>query len=167
MEAYDGPAWRLMATPLSAPFQGFARRSGIQVFRLYCTPSPVTKSQCRFVMVRVSPSPPYNAGRARTRRGGVDWMCTLHAVSVLCLWCRHQTRISRGGLKRGRSAFYYSVCSVCMTSFLSPSLLSFHSCVWCRSEMPLYRRKIYSLLLLTSAPSPSAPHICTLTSKTW
>jgi len=55
---------------LIAPFQGFARRCEIQVFRLYSTPSPVTKSQCRFVVVRVSPSYPYNAGRARTRMGG-------------------------------------------------------------------------------------------------
>ena len=54
METYDGPAWRLMATTLSAPFQGFARRSGIQVFSLYSTPSPVKKSQSRFLMVRVS-----------------------------------------------------------------------------------------------------------------
>jgi hypothetical protein len=44
-------------------------------------------------------------------------MCTLHAVVELCFWCRHLTIISRGGLKRGSSAFYYSVCSVCMTSF--------------------------------------------------
>jgi hypothetical protein len=45
METYDGPAWRLMATPLSAPFQGFARRSRIQVFRLYSGPSPVTEDR--------------------------------------------------------------------------------------------------------------------------
>ncbi len=62
------------------------RQTGIQVFRLYSTLSPITKSQCRFVMVRVSPSHPYNAGRARTRRGVVDWVCTLHAVSVLCFF---------------------------------------------------------------------------------
>jgi hypothetical protein len=40
METYDGPAWLLMATPLSAPFQGFARPWGIQVFRLYSRQSP-------------------------------------------------------------------------------------------------------------------------------
>ena len=51
METYDGPAWRLMATPLSAPFQGFARRSGIQVFRLYSSPSPGIGSQWRPMMV--------------------------------------------------------------------------------------------------------------------
>jgi hypothetical protein len=45
METYDGPAWRLIATSFvfspkhrgaldRLPFQGFARRSGIQVFRL-------------------------------------------------------------------------------------------------------------------------------------
>jgi hypothetical protein len=45
METYDGPAWRLMATPLSAPFQGFARQTGIQVFRLYSRPSPVTEDR--------------------------------------------------------------------------------------------------------------------------
>ena len=50
-----------------------------------------------------------------TQRGGVDGMCTLHAVSVVCFCCRHQTRISRGGFKRGSSAFYYSVCLVWTT----------------------------------------------------
>ena len=48
------------------PFQGFARRSGIQVFRLYSRPSPVT--DCN--------------GRA-----GLGWMsgykCTLFAGMVL------------------------------------------------------------------------------------
>jgi len=99
METYDGPAWRLMATPLSAPFQGFARPCGIQVFRLYSRPSPVTRSQCRSVMVRVSPSHPYNAGRARTRMRPSDrdtfvprisWfkcvhICTTHFFSSLFL----------------------------------------------------------------------------------
>ena len=55
---------------MNVPFQGFARLSGIQVFRLYSRQSPVTKSQCRFVMVRVSPSHPYNAGRAQDSDGG-------------------------------------------------------------------------------------------------
>ena len=54
METYDGPAWRLIATSFvfspkhrgaldCLPFQGFARRSGIQVFRLYSRASPVTE----------------------------------------------------------------------------------------------------------------------------
>jgi hypothetical protein len=61
-----------LLTP-NVPFQGFARRSGIQVFRLYSRASPVTESQWRSVMVRVarvSPSHPYNAGRAGLGWGG-------------------------------------------------------------------------------------------------
>jgi hypothetical protein len=90
METYDGPAWRLMATLLSAPFQGFARQCGIQVFRFYSTLSPVARSQCRSVMARVSPSHPYNADRAQNSDGGggggSEAMCTLHAVIVLWFW---------------------------------------------------------------------------------
>jgi hypothetical protein len=63
-----------LLTP-NVPFQGFARQCGIQVFRLYATPSPVTESQWRSVMVtRVSPSHPYNAGRAGLRWGGGGWL---------------------------------------------------------------------------------------------
>ena len=51
METYDGPAWRLIAISWSAPFQGFARLSGIQVFRLYSTPSPATESQMRSLRI--------------------------------------------------------------------------------------------------------------------
>ena len=52
METYDSPAWRLISTLCvqphrgaldRLPFQGFARRSGIQVFRLYSRASPVTE----------------------------------------------------------------------------------------------------------------------------
>jgi hypothetical protein len=65
-----------LLTPI-APFQGFARRCGIQVFRSYATPSPVTKSQVRSVMIRVSPSHPYNAGRAQdSDGGGGGWLRT-------------------------------------------------------------------------------------------
>ena len=35
----------------------------------------------------------------------VDGMCTMHAVVVLCFWCRHRTRISRGGLKGAAQRF--------------------------------------------------------------
>jgi hypothetical protein len=70
METYDGPAWRLIAISWSAPFQGFARCSGIQVFRLYS-------------------SHPYNAGRAGLGCGrgvgGSEAMCTLHAGVMLCI----------------------------------------------------------------------------------
>jgi hypothetical protein len=51
VETYDGPAWLLMATLFSAPFQGFARQSGIQVFRLYSSSSPGIGSQWRPMMV--------------------------------------------------------------------------------------------------------------------
>jgi hypothetical protein len=122
METYDGPAWRLVTEDRKLTMQAGqgVRRSGIQVDRLYSRPSPA-----------------YNAGRAWC--GWMSWWLWRNVYvaysggvvrggegvggGVLCFWCRHQTRISRGGLKRGRSAFYYSVCSVCMTSFLSPSLL--------------------------------------------
>ena len=65
------------------PFQGFARCSGIQVFRLYSRPSPVTD--------RNGDGHSYNAGRAglgwgggRTLDfGGTEKMCTLHTVVVL------------------------------------------------------------------------------------
>jgi hypothetical protein len=43
------------------------------------------------MMGRVSPSHPYNAGRAGLGVGGLDGMCTLHSVVVLCFWCRHRT----------------------------------------------------------------------------
>jgi len=33
-----------LVTP-NVPFQGFARQCGIQVFRLYSTPSPVTENR--------------------------------------------------------------------------------------------------------------------------
>ncbi len=81
------------------PFQGFARRSGKQVFRLYSKVQKVFKiitsngSQWRPMMGRVSPSHPYNAGRAGLGWGveglfGLEGMSTLHAVVVLwgCLW---------------------------------------------------------------------------------
>jgi hypothetical protein len=41
------------------------------------------RSQCRFVMVRVSPSHPYNAGRARTRMRGGCCKCMLRALELL------------------------------------------------------------------------------------
>ena len=75
-----------MATLLSALFQGFARRSGIQVFRLYARPSPVTEIA---------------NGKAGLRMGGVggtEKICPLHAVVVL--WT-----ISRGGLKGAAQRF--------------------------------------------------------------
>ena len=57
-----------LLTP-NVPFpEGFVRQSGIQVFRLYSRPSPVTESQWRSVMVRVSPSHPYNAGTPAGRQ---------------------------------------------------------------------------------------------------
>ena len=37
--------------------------------------------------------------------GGLEGMCTMHAVVVLCFWCRHRTRISRGGLKGAAQRF--------------------------------------------------------------
>ena len=100
METYDGPAWRLISTSFvyspkhrgaldRLPFQGFARRSGIQVFRLYSRPSPLTESQWRPMMVRVSSSHPYNAGRAGLGCGGGRHKGNVYAACRVCcgfLW---------------------------------------------------------------------------------
>jgi hypothetical protein len=37
--------------------------------------------------------------------GGLDGMCMMYAVVVLCFWCRHRTKISRGGLKGADQRF--------------------------------------------------------------
>jgi len=78
-------------SPLLPHFRGL--RDGVEYKFLDIPPRHRDgKSQCRFVMVRVSPSHPYNAGRAqdsdRGGLGGCEQMCTLHAVVVLCvcLW---------------------------------------------------------------------------------
>jgi hypothetical protein len=67
------------------PFQGFARRSGIQVFRLYSRPSPVTDRNgvlwwagCPLL------TPTMQAGQdSDGGRGGCK--CTLRAGVVLCI----------------------------------------------------------------------------------
>ena len=92
METYDGPAWRLIAISWSAPFQRFARRSGIQVFRLYSTPSPVTRSQCIFVIAMeicdgqgfpFSPLQCRQGMDSDAGMGGSKERCTLHAGYVV------------------------------------------------------------------------------------
>ena len=83
METYDGPAWRLISTSFvyspkhrgaldRLPFQGFARRSGIQVFRLYSRPSPVTDRN----------------GRAGLGWGGsgTEKMYTMHVGGMWWFW---------------------------------------------------------------------------------
>ena len=44
--------------------------------------------------IRVSPSHPYNAGRAGLwwGVGGSQEMCALHAVVVVCFWCQYRTK---------------------------------------------------------------------------
>jgi len=85
LETYDGPTWRLMATPLSAPFQGFARRSGIQVFRLYSTPSPVTEIAMEICDGEGFPFSPLQCRQFRIRTRGGGWF--RGNVNAACSGC--------------------------------------------------------------------------------
>jgi hypothetical protein len=84
MEAYDGPAWRLMATSFvfspkhrgaldRLPFQGFVRRSGIQVFRLYSRASPGMDRNGKAGLG-------WGGGAQRKCVRGMQWLCYVLVV---------------------------------------------------------------------------------------
>ena len=51
------------------------------------------------------PFSPLQCRQGRTRMDEGEAMCTMHAVVVLCFWCRHLTKFFARWPQRGRSTF--------------------------------------------------------------